>query len=347
MKNVVTIVDDELRLCSGLDEYKFGKTNFNSIVTQNGILATCDSNDGEPLHFSFENWSFADIKSFEVPDNDERIVFYCNKNPLSKDAVTLSELYEKSGKPEASTQDKDNMYLASLAVCTILTQAANDEVALPLNGSGGILVDGIGASKKSDQKLRLLFLPQDLFKYSIAGLSEVEQADVHNCWVNPSLHGLPAICFMRSSVAYKMLTGRYAYPAANNVTRNADILDKKFLPLELSVNGINPDLAAAVNKGLKLNSNSVNIPGKKATGKKSEDLLPTKDFPLELLANAKDNISAKLSDQAFEEKVKSYQKLQTSKVNTKRTLRRNTAAFITALIVIIFAILYRNETRKA
>ncbi len=344
MKNVVTIVDDELRLCSGLDEYKFGKTNFNSIVTQNGILATCDSNDGEPLHFSFENWSFADIKSFEVPDNEERIVFYCNKNPLSKDAVTLSELYEKSGKQDATTQDKDNMYLASLAVCTILTQAANDEVELPLNGSGGILVDGIGASKKSDQKLQLLFLPQDLFKYSIAGLSEVEQADVHNCWVNPSLHGLPAICFMRSSVAYKMLTGRYAYPAANNVTRNADILDKKFLPLELSVNGINPDLAAAVNKGLKLNSNSVNIPGKKATGKKSEDLLPTKDFPLELLANAKNNISAKLSDQAFEEKVKSYQKLQASKVNTKRTLRRNTAAFITALVVIIFAILYGRSS---
>ena len=344
MKNVVSIVDNEIRLCSGLDEYKFGKTNFNTIVTQNGILATCDSNDKEALHFSFENWSFADIKSFEVPDNDERVVFYCNKNPLSDNAKTLAELYEKSGNADASTQDKDNMYLASLAVCTILTQAANGEVELPLNGSGGILIDGIGASKKSGQKLQLLFLPQDLFKYSIAGLSEVEQADIHNCWVNPSLQGLPAICFMRSCLAYKMLTGRYAYPAANSVARNADILDKKFLPLELSVNGINTELAAAVNKGLKLNSNSVNIPGKKTTGKKSEDLLPAKDFPLELLANAKDNISSKLSDEAFEEKVKSYQKLQSSKVNTKRTLRRNTTAFITALVVIVFAILYGRSS---
>ena len=344
MKNVVTIVDDELRLCSGLDEYKFGKTNFNSIVTQKGILATCDSNNGEPLHFSFEDWSFADIKSFEVEGFDERIVFYCNKNPLSKDAVTLSELYEKSGKADAQTSDKDNMYLASLAVCTILTQAANGQVEIPLNGSGGILIDGIAPSKKSTQKLRLLFLPQDLFKYSIAGLSEIEQADIHNCWVNPSLHGLPAICFMRSSVAYKMLTGRYAYPAANNLTRNADILDKKFLPLELSVNGINTELAEAVNKGLKLNSNSVNIPGKKAKGKKSEDLTPQKEFPLDLLANAKENISSTISDQAFEEKVKSYQKLQTSKVNTKRTLRRNTTAFITALIVLIFVILYARSS---
>ena len=344
MKNVVSIVDNEIRLCSGLDEYKFGKTNFNSIVTQNGILATCDSNDNEPLHFSFENWSFADIKSFEVPDNEERIVFYCNKSPLSGNAKTLADLYEKSGNQDASTQDKDNMYLASLAVCTILTQAANGEVELPLNGSGGILVDGIDGSKKSDQKLKLLFLPQDLFKYSIAGLSDVEQADIHNCWINPSLHGLPAICFMRSSVAYKMLTGRYAYPAANNVTRNADILDKKFLPLELSVNGINQELAAAVNKGLKLNSNSVNIPGKKAKGKKSEDLTPQKDFPLELLANAKNNISSTLSEEAFEEKVKSYQKLQASRVNTSRTLRRNATAFITALVVLVFVILYARNS---
>ena len=345
MKNVVSIVDDELRLCSGLGEYAFGKTNFNSIVTQSGILATCDSEDDQPLHFSFENWSFADIKSFDVPDNDERVVFYCNKNPLSAKARTILELYDKCGAPDASTADKDNMYLASLAVCTILTQAANDEVNLPLNGSGGILVDGLAASGK--EKLRLLFLPHNIFKYSIAGLSDIEQSDLHNCWVNPSLQGLPAICFTRSCFAYKMLTGRYPYPAADNLTRNADLLDRNFLPLELSVNGINEELAAAVNKGLKLNSNSVVIPGKKAKGKKSEDLLPQKDFPLELLKNAKDNISSKLSDQAFEEKVNSYKKFQTSKVYTKRTLRRNATAFLAGFIAIIAVLIYARSAYKS
>ncbi len=339
MKNVISIVDDELRLCSNLGEYAFGKTNFNSIVTQSGILATCDSASDEPLHFSFENWSFADIKSFEVPDNEERVVFYCNKNPLSKDATTLSELYERSGKAEASTSDKDKMYLASFAVCTILTQAANGEVELPLNGSGGIIVDGL----ENSQTLKLLFLPHDLYKYSIAGLSDIDQADLHNCWVNPSLHDLPAICFTRSCVAYKMLTGRYPYPAADSITRNADLLDRNFLPLELSINGINPQLAAAVNKGLKLNSNSVNIPGKKATGKKSEDLTPQKDFPLELLKNAKENISSKLSDEAFEEKANSYKKLQSSRVKTKRTLRRNATAFLIGLIAAAAVALYARS----
>ena len=266
MKNVISIVDDEIRLCSNLDEYVFGKTNYNSGVTQKGILATCDSAQGEPLHFSFEDWSFADIKSFDVPDNTERVVFYCNKNPLSKNAKTLSELYEKSGAQDASTADKDNMYYASLALCTVLTQAANQGLELPLNGSGGIIVDGFEPSSK--QKLQLLFIPHNVFKNSIAGLKDVEQADLHNCWVNPSLQGLPAICFMRSCTAYKMLTGRYPYPAANSVARNADLLDKNFLPLELSVNGINQELAQAVNQGLKLNSNTVSIPGKKAKGKK-------------------------------------------------------------------------------
>ena len=336
MKNVVSITDGEIRLNSGLDEYKFGKTNYNSIVTEEGILATCDSADGEPLHFSFEKWTFKEIKSFEVEGFDERIVFYCNKNPLTNDAQTILDLYAKCGTPQASTTDKDNMYLASLAYCAILTQAANEEIEIPINGSGGILVDGIPSTKT----LKLLFLPHNIFKYSIAGLSAVEQADLHNCWVNPSLHGLPAICFTRSCVAYKMLTGRYPYPAADNLTRNADLLDKKFLPLELCVNGINAELATAVNKGLKLNSNSVEIPGKKSQGKKSEDLVPQKDFPLELLANAKENISSKLSDEAFEEKVNNYKKFQESRINTKRTIRRNTTTILACVIAFFVGLIW-------
>ena len=342
MKNVVTITDGELRLSSSLGEYAFGKTNYNSNITQSGILATCDSAQDQPLHFSFEKWSFADIKSYDVPDNEERVVFYCNKNPLSDKALSLIELYEKSGSQNASTADKDNMYYASLALCTILTQAANDEVELPLNGGGGILVDGYQDSDRN--KLQLLFLPHNIFKTSVAALKDLEQADLHNCWVNPSLEGLPAICFMRSCVAYKMLTGRYPYPSANTISRNADLLDKNFLPLELSVNGVNQELAQAVNKGLKLNSNSVAIPGKKAKGKKSEDLLPQKDFPLELLAKAKENISSTLSDQAFEEKVNSYKKLQNSRVKTKRTIRRNATTILVIIIAILAGILYGRST---
>ena len=337
MKNVVSIIDGELRLCSGLGEYAFGKTNYNSIVTQKGLLARCDSKPDEPLHFSFSPWTFGDIKSFDIEGHDERIVFFCAPNPFSKDAETLYTLFAKAGQPDASVSDKDKMYQASLAMCALLTQAAGEEIDIPVNGAGGILVDG------ND----FLLLPHDIFVHSIAGLDNVEQADLHNCWINPTLTGLPALCFIRASYAYKMLTGRFAYPAADSLTRNADLLDKKFLPLELCVNGINEELAQAVNNGLKLNSNSVSIPGKKQKGKKSEDLVPKVEFPIELLKNAKQNLSSKMSQEEFENKIKSFQKLQNSKIYTKRTLRRNATAFTAGFIAIVVLILIIRGSYKS
>ena len=337
MKNVVSIIDGELRLCSGLGEYAFGKTNYNSIVTQKGLLAQCDSKPDEPLHFSFTPWTFEDIKSFDVEGHDERIVFFCAPNPFSKKAETLYTLFSKAGQADASVDDKDRMYEASFAVCSLLTQAASEQIDIPVNGAGGILVDGNN----------LLLLPHDIFVHSIAGLDNVEQADLYNCWINPSLTGLPSLCFTRASFAYKMLTGRFAYPAADSLTRNADLLDKKFLPLELSINGINEELAKAVNNALKLNSNSINIPGKKQKGKKSEELVPKVEFPLELLKAARNNTSSTMTQEEFENKIKSFQKLQNSKINTKRTLRRNTTAFTVGIIVVVAVILIIINSYKS
>ncbi len=332
MKNVVSIVDGELRLCSGLSEYAFGKTNYNSVLTQKGIIAeiTDKNSSAANLHFSFTSWNFSDIKSFDVEGQDERVVFYCADNPLSSKAKTLYELFTIAGNEQAVIDDKNAMYQASLTVCAALTQAAKEEIDIPVIGAGGIIVD----------KNKLLFLPHDVFVHSTAGLGTIEQADLNSCWVNPSLAALPALCFLRASIAYKMLTGRFAYPASDSLTRNADILDRKFLPLELSINGINPELADAVNKGLKLNSNSVNIPGKKQKGKKSEELIPLPDFPLEILEKAKEITTATMSDKEFEEKVLAYKKRQDSRVNTSRTLRRNTTTITVILVAVIAVILF-------
>ncbi|MBR5402500.1 MAG: hypothetical protein IK102_11915 [Treponema sp.] len=336
MKNVVSIIDGELRLCSGLTEYAFGKTNYNSVVTQKGLLAQCDSKKDEPLHFSFSPWTFQDIKSFDVEGHDERIVFFCAPNPLSKKARTLYELFADAGTADAGVKEKDKMYSSSLAVCSALTQAATEGLDIPINGAGGILIEDNS----------ILFLPHDIFLNSTAALPALDQADTNNCWINPSLRDLPALCFLRASIAYKMLTGRFAYPASDTLTRNADLLDKNFLPLELSINGINPELANAVNKGLKLNSNSINIPGKKPKGKKSEELIPEASFPLQLLSEAKNSTAAVMSDKEFEDKVKNYKKLQGSKINTKRTFRRNTAAFTAGLIAFVFLLLYIRSSYK-
>ncbi|MCQ2593392.1 MAG: hypothetical protein MJ188_11485 [Treponema sp.] len=346
---LVTIDKDEIRLNSFMDELSFGKTNYNSIVTQEGLLATCSwelNENNSPkdflsdnMTFSFSPWTFSEIKSFAVPEDNKSIVFYCGKNPLSAQAKTLLELYEAAGDENASLEDKDKMFDASFVLCSILTQAAKEKVNLPINGGGGIIFDFVDEENLQDSKnykvLKVLFLPPNLYKYSSSGLSAVEYADNYLCWVNPTLYDLPAICFERAVIAYKMLTGRFPYPASDSTERNADILDRKFLPVDLCVNGINEELAQHINKALKLNSNAFAIPGKKKKGKNSEDLTPTPDFPLDLLLKAKTSTkTSRISDEALAAKAQNYIKHRDSRINAKRTLRRNTSILVTSAIVI-------------
>lgn len=332
---LITVENQDIRLNSFMDEMAFGKTNYDAIVKQEGLIAECDSISEEKYHFTFSPWSFSEIKSYDEPESPNPMVFYCGTNPLSASAKTLLQYYKAAGNPDSTKEDKDNMFLASYIICSIYTQAAVEGIEIPLNGAEGIMIDF------SKEKPWVLFLPPNLFKYSSAGLPVVDAADAHGCWVNPTLIGLPSVCFARAVIAYKMLTGRYPYPASNSTERNADILDRKFLPLELSINGIDPILSKEVNKALKLNSNEVSVPGKKKKGKSSEDLTPTATFPLEILYKYRTEQNApKLSDEAFAEKAKNYTKAQDAKINAKRKIRRNIATIvITAIVVTIVGII--------
>lgn len=341
---LVTIDNDEIRLCSGMKEEFFGKTNYDSIVTQKGLLVDCKAFDysgfasgDEALDFNFTDWSFEEIKALQPTPNEEYLVYYCGKNPFALKAGeenkvrTLLDYFEAADKPSSSSQEKEEMFKAAFLVCAILTQAAKDEIEIPVIGAGGILVDL--------EAQCVLFLPPDLFKYSAASLSDAETTKYNTGWINPTLFGLPAICFERASIAYKMLTGCLPYASENATERNADILDRNFLPLELSVKGVDRQLAIEVNKALKLNSNEVAIPGKKKQGKSNEDLTPIPSFPLKELLASKDKSFEKTSDAAFEEQAQSYLKAQKSKIKTQRTFRRNKAIIYTSLAgVLVLAI---------
>ena len=80
MAKLITISGSELRLCSNLDEYSFGKTNYESIITQTGLIY---SDEG------FSLWSFSDVKSYNIEENDQRIVFYCAENAVSGNTHTV------------------------------------------------------------------------------------------------------------------------------------------------------------------------------------------------------------------------------------------------------------------
>lgn len=318
MKDFLLINDGEIKLSSGLDEIKFGKTKFSSIISQQGMLF-----DGD----NFVPWTFDEVKSFDVADHDSKIVYYCGKSPVTDEAKTLLDYYEEG--------NRDKMFTAALAVCSALTKAALANVSVPVVGAGGIIVD------ISQDKAKILFVPQTLFINSCAGLSTKDKANLHGCWINETLTDLPAICFLRATIAYSMLTGQFPFPQADITERNADILDKKFLPLEMRLPNAPAKLAKEINEALWLTSTRVQLPGKKQTGKGSEELVPVADFPLNLLEGERNDIPSAELQQELEEKVKNYEKRRDSKINTKRLIRRNTTTLIVicaAIVILAFSI---------
>jgi len=309
---LLTIENGELRLNSNLDEYTFGKTGHDNILSYEGAIF-----DGK----NFRQWTFEEVKSFDAEKNGkaERLVFYCAKNPLSDAATTLAQVLEEGG---------DKALQAVLAVCSALTSAAKNNNSIPMVGAGGIMVDG-------DQ---VLFAPEVLFSYAANTLSADDALALQHGYLNETIKGLPAICFERAAIIYKLLTKNFAFGATDSLARNADILDNNFLPVHYCVNGIDSELAGEINRALRLNSTAVNIPGKRKKGKSSEDLRPKADFPLEKLEAAfklSQNQAANGSDKDFEEKVAAYKKSQSSKINTKRTIKRNSTTIIVILAAIV------------
>ncbi len=319
---LLTIENGELRLNTNLDEYTFGKTAHDAVLSQEGVIF-----DGK----NFKQWAFEEVKSYDAEKNGNKecLVFYCAKNPLGKtsekNAKTLAQYLELGG--EAA-------YAAVRSVCSALTTAAKNGNNIPLVGAGGILVDGE----------TVLFAPESLFTYAANTLSAEEALAQQRGYLNETIKELPALCFERAAICYKLLTKNFAFSATDAVARNADIFDNNFLPVEYCVEGIDGELAGAINQGLKLKSTAVTIPGKRKTGKASEDLRPNAEFPLEKLEAAfklSEEQAKNGSGTAFEEKVAAYKKSHSSKINTKRKIKRNstTIAVIAILAVIVTVIL--------
>ena len=323
--DLLDIENSTIKLNSNLDEYAFGKTTLGSIANQEGIYF-----DGR----NFKIWTFDEVKSFDVDGSSERLVFYCGKNPLSDNASTLDSLIEQGG---------EKSLLAVQIVCKAITSAAQDGIELPEIGAGGILVD-----IESDG---VLFLPKELFVNALNKFPPEKSFALNHSWLNTTLTALPSICFERAVIVYKFLTGKFPFTSHNAIERNADILDRKFLPLKMCVKGIDDSLADEVDKALRLNSDAVAVPGKKQKGKSSEDLIPNKNFPVDSLEAAWE-LSKKNKahpDKDFSQAAEDYMKKMSSKVSTKRNIRRNAAGitFTAAAIIAVFIIIFSIAKSKA
>lgn len=325
--NLLHIENNELRLNTNLNEYTFGKTAHDAVLNQEGVLF-----DGK----NFRQWTFEEVKSYNAPKNGitEALVFYCMKDPFgtdSKEAKTLAEFLEQGGTSALN---------ATLAVCAALTAAAKNGNTIPLVGAGGIMVAGD----------KVLFVPESLFTFATNTLSAADSLNLHRGFLNNTLSGLPAICFERAALIYRLLANTLPFTQTDEIARNADILDQNFLPLELCVDGLDQDFTKAVNNALKLNSNIVAVPGKRVKGKTSEELRPEPDFPLEKLKKAFELSQSQAENgttKEFEEKVAAYKKSHNSRLKTKRGFRRNaTTIGVIAAIALVIVIVSINSIKS-
>lgn len=320
MNRLITINNEELRLNSFLTENAYGKTNYEQVLSQCGVYF-----DGE----HFEDWSFSDIKALDMEGYADRYVHYIGKNPLSDKAEVLTQAIE--------SEDKEHSFKAGLIICKAITTALEKRETLPVNGAGGILVDISTDSA--------LFLPGELFKYAASALSPADYAANHNLWINPTLIEMPALCFERANLSYKMITGNFPFDNMDLTERNADILDGKFIPVELAGAGVEKDLAKVINNSLYLNANVIADPSKKFHGKTFEELKPRADFPLELLEKwfSKDKTESEAEKNIRLQQIETFEKNLYPKIKTKRFLRRNVAKIATiAAIAVILAFLMGN-----
>ena len=136
----------------------------------------------------------------------------------------------------------------------------------------------------------ILFLPPTLFRRAVESRPPQEQSQLSGCYLNPLLEGEEAAAFSQSVYLYQLLARTLPiqeeglpFPELDPQRRLDDYRDQNFLPLELAVPGVNPPLAAAVNRNLRLGSRKTEAT-KADTTKKSFNKSPLETAAPLLLA---------------------------------------------------------------
>ena len=307
---LIEITGKKIKLCSGMTEESFAKTRYASLISTKGIIAQCHlAEDGKPApEFTFSDWNFDSIIS-ENEASGKSIVFY-------EGIFDFMEDNEPSAAPLASiSKDKavSNVKAASL-ICAAFSYAAKKGVHLPQNG-GGILLS------ISETKASLIFLPEEIFLNSVSAFSQETSALYLGFYQNPLLESksLAAQAYMQAVIVYKALTGQFPFPAINKEERTADIVDQNFLPVEYAVNGIEPKAAAAINKALTIRKENM--------GTINSNLIDEISTALDSNSTESRN-GTKLSEEEFLSRAQEYKKSQKSKIERKRSIRRNSTKII-------------------
>jgi hypothetical protein len=320
---------EEIKLDSGLNEYAFGKTDFSTRLTNEGLIAEADGRLTAETEFSFRPWHFDEIKTSGT--SEDAHVYFCGSG---FSGTSLTELFTGAAAPGADGRIKYDAARASFAVCLAIGQAIRKHMQTG-TGAGGIYVSFMPES------VRILFLPASLYD-AVCGCSGTETyALQQGVWRSKALDSRDeaSAVFTRAVIAYRALTGHLPYSETDETARNADELDRNYLRLEHAVNGIDKTLADSIDRALELPALAQQ---KAAPPQLPVPELPAGIFYTELGLNGTDVLCSvsrpdALPENEFNAKVSAYYKSKKQKVKAQRTIRRNTALITGAVIAGVVA----------
>ena len=337
--NIVAGSKRKTVLNSFLNETNFGKIQRAIDLNESGILAECRGKDfSSEMKFNFTPWKFTGT---EVESQSALVLFTGN----GFEGRTLLALMQGSSFAEKAR--------AVFAYSACVTQAVRQNVELPANGAGGILYG------ENDGKIRLLFLPQNIFDFAARNTSEKDYALIQGVWQDKAFlsdnkadsSNPRALFFTRAVLIYSALSGEFPFPKENLEERQADILDANYLPLKNKVNGISDALSDLLSFDLERSSQTTEKGNVKEQGDESARGFCFDELSSELGLQKDGSVKefhreAKISDNEFDARAKKILNKKNAQAKTKRIFRRNTALFVAGIILVVIAIGVRYSAHK-
>ena len=268
MSSLLNISAKRLLLDMGMSQHDFAKARLLPFLEEEGFLVA---------NSKLTSWRFSEVIQLEDTITIAGSGFQ---------GVSLHQLLHESGNRQKSgstiallTESLLAQVLGAMEL--VLKQKPDFQFAGPVQ----ILLGRDESGQPS-----ILFLPPTLFRRAVESRPPQEQSQLSGCYLNPLLEGEEAAAFSQSVYLYQLLARTLPiqeeglpFPELDPQRRLDDYRDQYFLPLELAVPGVNPPLAAAVNRNLRLGSRKTEAT-KADTTKKSFNKSPLETAAPLLLA---------------------------------------------------------------
>ncbi len=343
--NCIDIEENTVLLRSFLEEQTFARTDLSKIMNENGTLA-CVKSSGV---VEFSPWQFNVTKVL-----DDKTVAFEGSCFAGK---TLSQTFFELNQTDSAFA-KEKIVCIFKVLDKIIEETEKSQQgegsSFILPGPEGIII----SDKNDDESFKVLLLPGNLFER--CAQNSTQYAEFQGPFIHRGLEGLESLIFTRASFAYTAVTKTKAFSKKKLEERQADITDSNFIPVEYSVNGIDPDLAQAINSGLCVKNKKRIIPGERRFINEKEEnnrkqtlnsalklnsTLIEKFFnsPVEANKNSK-------PDEVFESEKTAFLKKQARQIKIKRFYARNSKRIwgtaIAVVLAVSVALNFNRENKK-